>query len=85
MGTDNHPNASRMPLPQSPEAVTPEWLSSALSVKHPNVKVRDLVISEVVQSTATKLKLEVSYDDNGADLPSSMWLKAGFRTSHQES
>lgn len=71
---------SRCPLPLKIEEVTTEWLSQALTEWYPGVEVTGLQIEEILNGSATKLRLHLDYNDEGRrqGLPASAWLKGGF-------
>ena len=72
----------RPALPQSLDEVDPKWLSSAVSEYAPGTVVRSAEVTTVIHGTATNARLLMEYDnpDTTADLPSTLWLKAGFET-----
>lgn len=69
-------------LPMSLDEVTAPWLTSVLSARYPGVVVTRLVLSGQIGGTATKVRLELEYNEAGAKygLPASAWLKGGFET-----
>lgn len=64
-------------LPMRIEDVTAEWLTQALSVRHPGTVVRGIDEREVINGSATKLLLTVSYA-GGARVPERLCVKGGF-------
>jgi len=61
-------------LPQTPNEVTPEWLSSALTERHPDVRVRSVDVLEIHHGTNSNARLGVTYEGD-ADLPETFFLK----------
>ena len=74
---------SRLPLQVSD--ITAEWLTETLSVSAPGTVVTGAVINDVMQGTATKVRVRVEFKDNGraAALPSTFIVKGGF-SAHRE-
>ena len=72
-------------LPLVPEDVTAEWLSAALAVDHPGVRVDRLVVDEILWGTGTKMMVTATYNDAGraAGLPERLCVKAGL-AEHRE-
>jgi aminoglycoside/choline kinase family phosphotransferase len=68
------------PLPLTLEEVTADWLTSALSSRHPGVEVTSVEVGDVIWGTATKVRLHLDYNDAGRDagLPPTLILKAGL-------
>jgi len=68
------------PLPRTLDAVTPVWLSEAISVNYPGVEVTDFSLAGEIDGTASKVRIRLAYNDKGMDyeLPTSLWLKGGF-------
>lgn len=73
------------PFPTSIDAVTPQWLSAAISQRFPGIIVTDVEFDNIVQSTATKMRLKLRYNEagNAAGLPSQMYMKGGFSIAHE--
>lgn len=67
-------------LPLAVEDISAEWLTSALQVRHPGVRVTRLDVGNIIWGSATKVWLHPTYDAAGvaAGLPPSMVLKTGF-------
>lgn len=66
-------------LPTKIDEITPDWLTTALSIASPGTKVEDVVIDEVLWGTATKVFLTATYlarHDDGP--PEKLCLKGGF-------
>ena len=61
-------------LPQTPENVTPEWLTAALDERHPGVHVRSVDVLEIHHGTNSNARLGVTYEGD-ADLPETFFLK----------
>jgi Phosphotransferase enzyme family len=72
--------SSDMRLPKSLDEVSEEWFSAALSRGHPGTAVTRLRVGAVIRGMATKVQFMLEYNEAGraANLPSSLWLKAGF-------
>jgi hypothetical protein len=77
-----------VPFPAALDAITPEWLTLALSPRFPQVRVGRCSVERVIGGMATKARLLLEYED-GQDggLPSTLWVKAGWgaHTDHFES
>jgi hypothetical protein len=71
---------ARLSVPRSPEELTREWLSSALSGRYAGVEVVSLYQGTIIHGSATKIRLLVEYNEVGQScrLPPTMWAKAGF-------
>lgn len=69
-----------MKLPETLEAVTPEWLTHALGRHRPGIAVTSAAVVEVMGGTATKLRMAVDYDQAGRDagLPPRLIVKGPF-------
>lgn len=67
-------------LPLTVDEVTPAWLTVALGERYPGVEVLDSAVSDVMEGSATKVRLRLTYNDAGSEraLPETMVLKAGF-------
>jgi len=66
-------------LPDRLEEITPQFLTQALSIRWPDVEVRDVKVAAVSQGTATRARLELDYGKGDGDgLPTSMWAKSSF-------
>lgn len=61
-------------LPQTPEAVSPEWLSAALAERHPGVRIRSVEVLEIHHGTNSNARLGVTYEGE-PDLPETFFLK----------
>ena len=61
-------------LPQTPEKVTPEWLTAALDERHPGVRVRSVDVLEIHHGTNSNARLGVTYEGD-TDLPETFFLK----------
>ena len=59
----------RVPFPDVPEAVTPEWMTAALASSLPGVEVSGLDVLEQHSGTTGRLRLRVDYapGENGPD------------------
>lgn len=68
------------PLPVTIEALTPEWLQSALRVKYPEITLHGARLLDVNHGTCTKIRFELDLDEAGkaAGIPQRVILKGGF-------
>lgn len=69
-----------MALPLTPEEITPDWLTAALSFQYPGVQVRSFVTRDVLHGASTKFRIEPEYDTRGKTegLPRLVIVKGGF-------
>lgn len=66
-------------LPNTPDDVTPAWLTAALRTERPRVCVDSLEITSIVWGAATKVLLEATYSGADAEgLPRRLCVKAGL-------
>jgi hypothetical protein len=66
-------------LPCSPEGITAQWLTDALSVEHAGVRVTDVEIADILWGTSTKVFVRPTYAKVGpAELPESLCVKGGL-------
>ena len=73
------------PLPRTPEEVTPDWLSAALSERFPDTRVASVEVLEIHHGTNSNAKLGVSYDEADG-LPETFFLKMPMtKQPHSES
>lgn len=74
------PKLVKAPLPRTLEAVTPAWLSEAISANYPGAAVTGFSLAGEIDGTASKVRLTMNYNRTGLDygLPPSVWLKGGF-------
>jgi hypothetical protein len=74
---------SRLPL--TVHEVTREWLTEALSTNFPGIEVTRAACVDVLNGTATKVRIRAEYNAAGAraGLPSSFIVKGGF-SAHRE-
>lgn len=47
--------------PSTVEEISAEWLTAALSLRHPGVKVDSLVIEDVMRGRSTKVRVRPQY------------------------
>ena len=68
------------PLPLELEEITPEWLSSALSVKTPGAEVKSFEMVDIRRGFTTLIRLRLELNDAAkkAGIPELMMLKGGF-------
>ncbi|NUU25828.1 MAG: phosphotransferase [Streptomycetaceae bacterium] len=68
--------------PDSLDDVTPAWLSRVLSARGPQVAVTDGRTDRLIDGTAAKARLVLTYRDPdaaaAAGLPTRMWIKGGY-------
>lgn len=67
-------------VPREPSQMTADWLTAALDPKYPGAVVESLHIGTVIQGTATKVRLMLTYNEAGHNhrLPPTMWFKGGL-------
>jgi hypothetical protein len=72
------PAACRLPL--TIDEINREWLTAALSVHAPGLRVNDFEIVDIIHGTATKIRIRLELDDAGrqAGIPPTVILKGGF-------
>jgi hypothetical protein len=51
------------PLPATPDAIDPGWLTWAMAPRHPGVRVESVEVSEVDEVTNTHVRLRVRYSE----------------------
>lgn len=75
-----HPKIGDMALPPTIDDISAQWLTTALSIKYPDVMVTGFRVEEVIHGTTTKIRLALGYNDWGreAQLPPTMILKGGY-------
>jgi Phosphotransferase enzyme family len=80
-----HVEASVSALPVRVEDISAAWLSSVLDERYPGAVVRNLRQTELIQGTATKIRVHLTYNEAGraAGLPPSLIVKGGF-SAHRE-
>jgi len=71
---------SVLPLPVTVDSIDAQWLTLALSQRHPGVEVVESCIDEVIRGTSTKIRVVLRYNAAGreAALPPTMIVKGGF-------
>jgi len=79
------PARDSISLPVRIEDITADWLSAALSVRQPGVKVAVAEHENVILGTAAKVKLRLEYNAAGraAGLPQRLWVKLGLEGEHR--
>ncbi len=67
-------------LPLTTEGVTAEWLSAGLRTRYPGVVVSEVEPVQIIEGTATKVRLRLSFDPHARrdGLPDQMCVKGGF-------
>ena len=66
-------------LPTRIDDITPDWLTRALSVKHPGTVVRDVNVESTIWGTASKVFIDVDYERVPEGGPGRrLCLKGGF-------
>ena len=63
-----------MPLPRTPDEVTPAWLSEALSERFPGTRVRSVDVLEIHHGTNSNARLGVTFEGEPG-LPETFFLK----------
>lgn len=73
--------ASVPSIPPSFEAITPEWLTSALCSGHPGARVESLTLEGGSSGTTSRMLVKLDYNDRGkqAGLPERTFIKATTR------
>lgn len=71
------PLTKQIGIPDRIEDIDAAWLTAALSEWHPGVEVDQVEVVEVIQGSATKVRLRLRYS-RADGLPERMILKAGF-------
>jgi hypothetical protein len=67
-------------LPRAVEELTPEWLTTALSLRAPGTVVEDVETESVIWGTATKVFVRPSYSDRPDDGPAAeLCIKGCFQ------
>lgn len=66
------------PLPLTLEAITPQWLSAALSVRHPGTRVKSVEVSNRRSGTSTSSRMVLEYEGE-TGLPRTLYIKGGFQ------
>ncbi len=69
-----------VPPPAALAGLTPEWLSRALSVRHPGTVVAAVELGQTIHGTGTNVPMRLRYASQGTAgaLPERMWLKGGY-------
>ncbi|MET0377940.1 MAG: phosphotransferase [Spongiibacteraceae bacterium] len=72
--------SNSLSLPMSVEAVTTTWLNQAIKQRHPTVDVIASSVIKVIWGSATKVQMELTYNDAGKalGLPTIVYVKGGF-------
>ena len=67
-------------LPNSLDEITAQWLSGALGVRYPGVKVNSVYFGTQIAGTGMKVRLLLDYNTAGheARLPATMWIKGAL-------
>jgi len=63
---------------QLDEALSAEWLGSAIAQSFPGVRIKEVRIAETIVTMATKVRLEVDYEAAPSDAPRHLCLKGLF-------
>lgn len=84
----NHPcdDSRVLPLPLSVDAIDREWLTAALGVGAPGVRVDNVEVVDINHGTCTKIRLRLEMDEAGqrAGIPETVILKGGFESHSRE-
>jgi hypothetical protein len=77
--------ASAYPLPLTADGVTAEWLSAGLRTRYPGVVISQVERVQVIEGTATKVRLRLDYGAHTRrdGLPDHLCVKGGFG-AHRE-
>ena len=69
-----------MALPVEIEGITAGWLEAALSGYAPGVRVKNFAMVDFINTTCTKIRLQLDLDNNRSDapIPRTVILKGGF-------
>lgn len=65
-------------IPTEIAGLDADWFRAALRVDHPDLAVRDVRITQVIEGTCTKIRIALDYADGSAAGPATMMLKGGF-------
>lgn len=79
----NKHNEDEMILPMSLDELTPPWLSKALHHRYPNTEICSVSVDGIIVGTASKARLQLTYDKNPQSLPPSLYVKGGFHGPEQ--
>jgi len=79
-------SSSYFPLPVTVEEISSEWLTAALRQRHSQVTVRSHRILETINTTTTKLRVALEFDDpeSCASIPATVIIKGGFQAHSRE-
>ena len=66
--------SSAADLIEHPDQLTPEWLTGALSERHPGARVASVEVQEIREGTNANARIRVSYE-GPSDLPEALFLK----------
>jgi len=73
----------RYPAPNTAKVIlTPEWLTEALSIRHPGVVVSAVNVVSVLGPVATKIRFTVDYAKAPEDAPRALCAKGLLDTTH---
>ena len=74
---------STVKLPDEIDEITPQFLTAALSKKHPGITVKDFNIVDIHHGFTTIVRMDLELDEAAkqAGIPSRMTLKGGFEPS----
>jgi hypothetical protein len=80
MNAGHLPPRAGYPLPRAVEALTPEWLTEAMSQRCPGITVASVTVDGIIWGTATKILVDVSYVGDAAALgmPNKLCIKGEF-------
>jgi len=73
-------------IPNNISEIDHLWLTVVLSQSFPGTEVRSVHIGTVINGTATKVRLLLTYNEDGHrhGLPPTMWFKAGLEAHSEE-
>ena len=69
--------------PLAIEHITPQWLTAVLRERYPDCEVLAASPTEVMHGTATKIRLQLTYQRSPRGLPQTIVVKGGF-SAHRE-
>lgn len=65
------------------EALTPQWMTSALAQRTPGVRVTDVEVRSLLHGVATKALVRLTYAGPAAGVPVDLCVKGGFEVANQ--
>ncbi|MBM7366296.1 phosphotransferase [Gordonia hydrophobica] len=71
-------NASTDLLIRDVDGITADWITAALSVDRPGVRVSGLDVERIIWGSATKVFVRLTFDGDPQGLPDHLCIKGGF-------